>query len=84
MLAALIVNWFNPLVWIMSKCFTSDLESACDEKVLRHCSNEDERKNYAFNLLAMAITGNRTTLLYSAFSKTEVPLFSCLQLPSAS
>lgn len=72
MLAALIVNWFNPLVWIMSKCFTSDLESACDEKVLRHCSNEDERKNYAFNLLAMAITGNRTTLLYSAFSKTEV------------
>lgn len=72
MLAALVINWFNPLVWLMSKCFVSDLESACDEAVLKHCSDEDERKSYALNLLAMAITGNRSTLLYSAFSKTEV------------
>lgn len=72
MLAALVINWFNPLVWIMSKCFVSDLESACDEAVLKHCPDEDERKNYALNLLAMSITGNRSTLLYSAFSKTEV------------
>ncbi|MDE6389394.1 MAG: M56 family metallopeptidase [Lachnospiraceae bacterium] len=72
LLAALIINWFNPLVWIMSKYFAADLESACDEAVLRHCHDEDERKDYAFNLLAMAITGSRTTLLYSAFSKTEV------------
>lgn len=28
MLAALVINWFNPLVWLMSKCFVSDLESA--------------------------------------------------------
>lgn len=72
MLAALILNWFNPLVWIMSRCFTSDLETACDEAVLRTCADEEDRKNYAFNLLAMAITGSRSTLLYSAFSKTEV------------
>ncbi len=72
MLAALILNWFNPLVWIMAKCLASDLEAACDEAVLKHYHDEDERKNYAFSLLAMAITGSRTTLLYSAFSKTEV------------
>ncbi|MDE6846433.1 MAG: hypothetical protein K2J99_11820 [Lachnospiraceae bacterium] len=72
MLAALCLNWFNPLVWFMAKCLVSDLETACDEAVLKHCQDEDERKNYAFSLLAMAITGNRTTLLYSAFSKTEV------------
>lgn len=72
MLAALCLNWFNPLVWIMAKCLASDLETVCDEAVLKHCPDEDERKNYAFSLLAMAITGNRTTLLYSAFSKTEV------------
>lgn len=72
MLAALVFNWFNPLVWLMSKCFAADLESACDEAVLRTCSDEEERKSYAFTLLAMAITGSRTTLLYSAFSKTEV------------
>ena len=72
MLAALILNWFNPLVWIMARYFAADLETACDEAVLRTYSGEEDRKNYAFNLLAMAITGSRTTLLYSAFSKTEV------------
>lgn len=72
MLAALVLNWFNPLVWLMAKCLAADLEAACDEAVLKHCQDEDERKNYAYSLLAMAITGSRTTLLYSAFSKTEV------------
>lgn len=71
MLAALCLNWYNPLVWIMSKCLSSDLEAACDAAVLKSC-NEEERKSYAFSLLAMAVTGNRATLLYSAFSRTEV------------
>lgn len=72
MLIALCLNWFNPLVWLMAKCLARDLETACDEAVLRQCNDEESRKSYAFSLLAMAITGNRTTLLYSAFSKTEV------------
>lgn len=71
MLAVLCLNWFNPLVWIMSKCLSSDLEAACDAAVLR-AYDEDRRKSYAASLLTMAITGNRSTLLYSAFSKTEV------------
>lgn len=71
MLAVLCLNWFNPLVWIMSICLSSDLEAACDAAVLRIC-DEDGRKGYASSLLTMAITGNRSTLLYSAFSKTEV------------
>lgn len=72
MLVTLCINWFNPLVWIMSKYLSSDLESACDEAVLRMLNEDDARKSYASSLLAMAITGNRGTLLYSAFSKTEV------------
>lgn len=72
MVAALILHWFNPLVWIMVKCLSSDLEAACDEAVLGQYGDEDERKSYAYSLLAMAVTGNRTTMLYSAFSKTEV------------
>ncbi len=71
MLAALCLNWYNPLVWIMAKCLSSDLETACDEAVLRQCDQEG-RKEYARCLLSMAVTGGRTTLLYSAFSKTEV------------
>lgn len=72
MLAALVLHWFNPLVWIMCKCLSSDLEAACDEAVLRQYGDEEERKRYAFSLLGMAVSGNRTTMLYSAFSKTEV------------
>lgn len=72
MLIVLCLNWFNPLVWLMAICLASDLETACDEAVLRTCQDEESRKSYAFSLLAMAVTANRSPLLYSAFSKTEV------------
>lgn len=76
MLITLCIHWFNPLVWIMSRYLASDLEMACDEAVLHlyNCNDdaEEAKKNYAFSLLAMAISGSRPTLLYSAFSKTEV------------
>lgn len=71
MLTALCVNWYNPLVWVMSRSLSYDLERACDASVLKNC-DEDGRKDYAYSLLSMAITGGRPTLLYSAFSKTEV------------
>ena len=71
LLIVLCLNWYNPLVWIMAVCLASDLECACDAAVLKTCG-EEERKDYASSLLAMALTGRRTTLLYSAFSKTEV------------
>ncbi|MEA4962346.1 M56 family metallopeptidase [Lutispora sp.] len=71
MLLALCLHWYNPLVWLMSKFLSSDLEVACDAAVLRQ-TGVDERQSYAASLLSMAITGNRSTLLYSAFSKTEV------------
>lgn len=71
MLLALCLNWYNPLVWIMSKCLAADLETACDAAVLAN-QDMEYKKSYAASLLAMAIAGNRSTLLYSAFSKTEV------------
>ncbi|MCI9218765.1 MAG: M56 family metallopeptidase [Lachnospiraceae bacterium] len=71
MLAAILLNWYNPLVWLMAKCLASDLEAACDAAVLSRCG-EDERKGYAYSLLAMAVSASRGSLLYSAFSKTEV------------
>lgn len=71
MLLALCLHWYNPLVWLMSKCLASDLEAACDAAVLKQ-TGADERKSYAASLLSMAITGGRPALLYSAFSKTEV------------
>lgn len=72
MLVTLCIHWFNPLVWIMSKYMAADIETACDEAVLRQYHDADAKQSYAYSLLAMAITGNRPTLLYSAFSKTAV------------
>lgn len=71
LLIVLCLNWYNPLVWLMAVCLAADLEAACDAAVLK-TFGEDERKDYASSLFAMALTGRRTTLLYSAFSKTEV------------
>ncbi len=71
MLMAICLHWYNPLVWLMSKVLSADIETACDTAVIGQLDS-DERKSYAASLLAMAITGNRQTLLYSAFSKTEV------------
>lgn len=71
MLLTLCLHWFNPLVWIMSKFFSADLENACDAALLKTYDTE-ERKSYAMSLLSMAVTRSRTTLLYSAFSRTEI------------
>lgn len=68
---ALCLHWYNPLVWMLSKYLSADLEAACDAAVLAQLEG-DQRQNYACSLLSMAITGNRSTLLYSAFSKIEV------------
>lgn len=71
MLAAIVLHWYNPLVWLMAKCLASDLEAACDAAVLKKYDT-DQRKSYAYSLLAMAVSASRSSLLYSAFSKTEV------------
>ncbi|BCJ94489.1 hypothetical protein acsn021_20580 [Anaerocolumna cellulosilytica] len=71
MLIAVCLHWYNPLVWLMSKYLSSDLEAACDAAVLRQMDST-QRQSYAGSLLTMAIMGNRSSLLYSSFSKTEV------------
>ena len=71
LLAALCVHWYNPLVWLMANLLCADLEAACDAAVLRQ-TGEDQKQGYAYSLLTMAVAGRQNTLLYSAFSKTEV------------
>lgn len=51
--AALCLHWFNPLVWLMYIRANQDLELACDETVVR-ILGLDNRKNYAYALLAAA------------------------------
>ena len=71
LLVALCLHWYNPLVWLMAKMLCADLETACDAAVL-HQSGEEQKQEYAYSLLTMAVAGRSGPLLYSAFSKTEV------------
>lgn len=71
MLAALCLHWYNPLVWLMARELSRDLEAACDEATLAALEG-DSRKSYACSLMAMAVPRQRGSLLYSSFSKSEV------------
>lgn len=62
------VHWFNPLAWLFLKKFTEDIEFACDEKVLRGKSVE-EQKQYASALLNCA---ESRSLFASAFGGAKV------------
>ena len=48
---ALMLHWFNPLVWIAYILLGRDIELACDEAVIRNLS-QDGRADYAQTLVA--------------------------------
>ena len=62
------VHWFNPLVWLFLKSFMSNCELACDEAVLKKCS-DSESKEYAATLLNFAESKN---LYVSAFGGAKL------------
>jgi beta-lactamase regulating signal transducer with metallopeptidase domain len=59
--AALALHWFNPLVWVAYMLMLRDMESSCDEAVLRH-SSEDIRRGYSSALLGFS--SNRRQLSF--------------------
>lgn len=50
-LAALCLNWFNPLIWIAFRSFRTDIEMLCDDRVLKLT---DSKKEYASVLVKSA------------------------------
>ena len=54
---ALVLHWFNPLVWLAYTLFIRDMEMSCDESVMRHME-ADIRGKYSASLLSLA-TGRR-------------------------
>jgi len=48
--AAVCIHWFNPLVWVMNKFLSRDIELRCDEALLRQCAG-DCRADYALTLI---------------------------------
>ncbi|CCY60358.1 MULTISPECIES: M56 family metallopeptidase [Clostridia] len=47
---ALMLNWYNPLAWIVYIVMLQDIECACDEQALRNATL-NERKKYAYSLI---------------------------------
>ena len=62
------IHWFNPLAWLFLKSFFTNSELACDEAVLKKCS-ENEKKAYATMLINCAESKN---LYVSAFGGAKL------------
>lgn len=50
------VHWFNPFVWLSFRLLEADIETSCDEAVLRRVGY-DRKKAYAKALLALSSDG---------------------------
>ncbi len=48
-----IVYWFNPLVWVMGRYISHDMEAACDSMVVKNLDNQ-LRKHYALSLVQLS------------------------------
>lgn len=51
---ALILYWWNPILWVAYYYFCRDLELACDERTLCDLAEPEERKQYAQTLVELA------------------------------
>lgn len=53
-LLAVVVHWFNPLMWLSYVLMSRDMEMSCDESVMKN-SELDIRTNYASSLLSLSM-----------------------------
>lgn len=72
MLVALVIHWFNPLVWVMFFLVNKDIEFSCDEKVM-NIVGEEYRADYATTLISLAEENNPFSMpIYNGFGKTKI------------
>lgn len=67
---ALVLHWFNPLVWAAFFLSGRDMEMSCDESVMKK-SKADVRENYSTSLLNMA-SGKRLGDVWTSFEGGNV------------
>lgn len=66
---AVMIHWFNPLVWAAFALMNNDMEMSCDESVVKHYQ-KDMRLNYALELLT--ITVERQHGLFPGFREGNI------------
>ena len=67
----LTVYWFNPLLWVGYVLLCRDIESACDERVIREM-DVSQRKSYSQALLTCSAPRHLVTACPLAFGETGV------------
>lgn len=67
---ALVLHWFNPLVWLAFALAERDMEMSCDETVMRHMDG-DIREEYSRSLLSFAVGGRRIAGAPLAFGESD-------------
>lgn len=69
--AALCLHWFNPLVWVLYRMGSRDMELSCDAQVLRWLG-KDRRAGYARTLLDLEEARSGFPAVYSHFSQNAI------------
>ncbi len=69
---ALVLNWYNPMMWLAFKLMSKDMEQACDERVLR-LMGSGIRSNYASLLLKLSTSAPAFMASPLAFGESDVP-----------
>jgi len=67
----LIINWFNPIIWVGYELFCKDIELACDEDVIKNM-NREQRADYSQALLTCSVNENRITACPLTFNENDV------------
>lgn len=67
----LIINWFNPILWVGYELFCKDIELACDEDVIKNL-NREQRADYSQALLTCSVNKNRITACPLTFNEDDV------------
>lgn len=65
------VYWFNPLIWVAYILLCRDIESACDEKVIKNMPNT-EKKGYSETLVSCSIQRRMVMACPLAFGEVGV------------
>lgn len=65
------VHWFNPFVWVAYYLMIQDMESSCDEAVIRSIGYE-RKKEYAYTLLELSTSGTWKVGYPIAFGENNV------------
>ncbi len=81
-LTSIVINWFNPIVYIMANIIYEDCESSCDEAVVLGRDFE-ERKQYGESIISTISTMSKPVLLtyfYSNKKRIKKRLFSILDM----